>query len=229
MGEFFLLGFFAAVNPTLLAAVTVMLVLPHPKRLLLGYLLGAYLTSITLGVLIVFTLNNSSAVSTTKRTLSPIEDLVIGALFLLLAYVLGSARGHALSEWRRERKEAKRAGKEVKDPLPQRMLGRGSARIAFVVGAALTLPGVSYLTALHRLDLENLSAPLNVLAVIAFNLIMLLLLEVPLIGYALRPERTQAAVERFKDWLALRGRTTAAYVLAALGGLLILRGVIELL
>jgi len=206
-----------------------MLVLPHPKRLLLGYLFGAYLTSITLGLVIVFTLNNSGAVSTTKRTLSPLEDIVIGALFAVVAYVLASVRGHELSEWRRKRKEARRAGKEVKEPLPQRLLGRGSARIAFVVGAALTLPGVSYLTALHRLDIENLAAPLNVLSVIVFNLIMLLLLEVPLIGYALRPERTQAAVERFKDWLALRGRTTAAYVLAILGALLIVRGVIELI
>jgi hypothetical protein len=35
----------AALNPTLLAPTTVMLLLPNPKRLLLGYLLGAYTTS----------------------------------------------------------------------------------------------------------------------------------------------------------------------------------------
>src|SRR4051794_2247676 len=228
MGEFFLLAFFAAATPTLLAAVTVMLVLPSPKRLLLGYLLGAYMTSIGIGLVIVFTLQDSSAVSTTKNTLSPIEDLAFGAIFLVIAYALGSARGERLSERRRERKEAKRAGKETKEPLPQRLLGRGSAKITFVVGAALTLPGVSYLTALHRLSVEDLPAATTVLSVIAFNLIMLLLLEVPLIGYAFAPERTQAAVESFKDWLARRRRTTAAYVLAILGALLILRGVLEL-
>jgi hypothetical protein len=229
MGEFFLLALFAAVNPTLLAAVTVMLVLPSPKRLLFGYLLGAYMTSISLGIVIVFTLQGSGTESTAKNTLSPLEDLVVGAIFLTIAYVLGSARGHRFAEWRQERKEAKRAGKEPKDPLPQRLLGRGSARITFVVGAILTLPGVSYLTALHRLDLEDLAPATTVLCVIAFNLIMLVLLEAPTVGYLVAPDRTAGAVESFKDWLARRGRHFATLVMTVLGGLLILRGVLELL
>lgn len=45
-------------NPTLLAAVTMMLLLPNPKRLMPGYLLGAYTTSITLGLVIVFSLKD---------------------------------------------------------------------------------------------------------------------------------------------------------------------------
>ena len=230
MGEFFLLALFAAVNPTLLAAVTVMLVLPSPKRLLFGYLLGAYMTSISLGLVIVFTLQGSGTESTAKNTLSPLADLVVGAIFLIIAYVLGSARGHRFAEWRQERKEAKRAGKEPKDPLPQRLLGRGSARITFVVGAMLSLPGVSYLTALHRLNVEDLGRPATtVICVIAFNLIMLVLLEAPIIGYLVAPDRTAGAVEAFKDWLARRGRHFATYVMAVLGGLLILRGVLELL
>src|SRR4051812_37974969 len=62
----------AALNPTLLAATTVMLVLPSPKRLLLGYLLGAMLTSISLGLVIVFTLSGSStATSTAQHTVNP--------------------------------------------------------------------------------------------------------------------------------------------------------------
>jgi hypothetical protein len=43
----FLLSLSAMLNPSLLAALTVMLLLPNPKRLMVGYLLGAYLTSIT--------------------------------------------------------------------------------------------------------------------------------------------------------------------------------------
>ena len=41
MSKIFLFSLTAALNPTLLAATTVMLLLPKPKRLLLGYLLGA--------------------------------------------------------------------------------------------------------------------------------------------------------------------------------------------
>lgn len=39
----------ATLNPSLVAAVTVMLLLPHPRRLMAAYLLGAYTTSIVAG------------------------------------------------------------------------------------------------------------------------------------------------------------------------------------
>ncbi|MBV8944511.1 MAG: hypothetical protein JOZ95_03770, partial [Solirubrobacterales bacterium] len=67
----FLLSLAAMFNPSLLAAVTVMLLMPKPKRLMAGYLLGAYLTSITLGLLIVFSLHGSSTESSSKHTVSP--------------------------------------------------------------------------------------------------------------------------------------------------------------
>ena len=82
----------AAFNPTLLTATTVMLLLPSPKRLLLGYLLGAYITSISLGLVIVFALKDSSAVDTTKDTLSPAADIVLGLILLVIAFVLHSGR-----------------------------------------------------------------------------------------------------------------------------------------
>ena len=69
-------------NPTLLTITTIMLILDRPKSLMLGYLLGAYITSITLGLIIVFSLSSSSAVSSTKDTLSPAADIVLGLLCL---------------------------------------------------------------------------------------------------------------------------------------------------
>lgn len=57
-----------------------MLLLANPKRLMVGYLLGAYTTSITLGLLIVFTLHGSGTESTSKHTIGPVEDIVIGLL-----------------------------------------------------------------------------------------------------------------------------------------------------
>jgi Sap, sulfolipid-1-addressing protein len=83
-----LLSLLAMFNPSLLAAVTVMLLLPNPKRLMVGYLLGAYTTSITLGLVIVFSLHNSSTESTSKHKVSPVEDIVVGLLALAIAFVL---------------------------------------------------------------------------------------------------------------------------------------------
>ena len=96
MGEVLLLSVTSAFNPTLIAVTTLMLLLPNPKRLMIGYWLGAMLTSITLGLLIVFSLKNSGVASTTKHTLSPLADIILGGLTLILAAVLATGRDAAL-------------------------------------------------------------------------------------------------------------------------------------
>jgi hypothetical protein len=225
----FLLSLLAMFNPTLLAAVTVLLLLPNPKRLMLGYLLGAYTTSIALGLVIVFSISDTATVSTAKHTLSPLEDIVVGLLALLVAYVLGGSRTESLRERRARRKEEKATAKGDKQSWPEKMLGRGSARITYVVGVLLTFPGVSYLTALDRMAKMDLDPVLTTLLVIAFCLIQQLLIEVPLLGYAFAPERTQKAVVDFRDWLARNGRRAAVIGAAAIGVLLVIRGVVSLL
>lgn len=226
MGDVFFLAFLAALYPTLLAATTVMLLLPHPKRLLLGYLCGAAMTSVALGLLIVFTLRHSGLVESTETTLGPGADIVLGCLALVIAFVLRSGRDQRLVERRHERKVAKGPSGP---PRWQQALGRGSARTTFVVGALLTLPGASYIAALHRIADEDLADPATVAVVLAFNLIMLMLLEVPLLAYTFAPDWTPRAVERFKQKLRERGRIWGIWVAAALGLLMVARGVVTLL
>jgi hypothetical protein len=225
----FFLALLAMFNPTLLAAVTVMMLLPNPKKLMFGYLLGAYTTSITLGLLIVFSLDGSGSVETAKNTLSPSEDIVVGLLALLVAFVLGTGRDARLQERRRRRKEAKEASGGAKESWPERMLGRGSARITFALGVVLTFPGVSYLAALgHIAKLDPGTVP-TVLLVVGFCLIQQMLLELPLLGYAIAPDWTQDAVTRFRAWLGRSGRRAAMIGAAVIGILLIARGLATLL
>jgi hypothetical protein len=228
LGSIFALALLTMANPTLLAAVTVMMLLPNTKRLMLGYLLGAYLTSISVGMLIVFSLHDSGSVDTAKHTLGPVQDLVLGAIILLVGFVLRTGRDEPLRERRRQRKEAKQQG-PPKQPLPLRMLGRGSARVTFAVGVLLSFPGVSYLTALDRIAKLDAGTAETALVVIVVCLIQQMLLELPLIGYALAPERTQKAVDGFRSWLERNGRRAAANVALTIGALLVLRGVVTLL
>jgi hypothetical protein len=226
MDSVFFFAFTAALNPTLLAVTTVILLLPNPKRLLIGYLLGALLTSITLGLVIVFSLEDSSVVDTARNTLSPAADFALGGIALVIAYVLATGRDERWSE----RRERRKAAKEPSGPPRwQRFLGRGSARDAFVVGALLTLPGGSYLVGLDHLAAQDLSTPATVLTVLAFNLIMLALLEVPTLGYLLAPESTPGAVDRLKAGISRHGRSAGIWGAAVIGGLLVVRGLIELL
>jgi hypothetical protein len=225
--QIFLLSLLAMFNPTLLAAVTLMLLLPNPRRLMFGYLLGAYTASISLGLVVVFALPESSATSTSKQTLSPLEDVVVGLLLLLVAAVLATDRDRSLRERRARRREAKRArdGGEEKEPMPMRLLGRGSPRVAFVVGLLLSFPGVSYLTGLNHIHRLDLSAAPTALIVIAFCLVQQLLLELPLAGYLFAPERTEDAVKGFRAWLARNGRQAGIIVAAILGLLVLVRGI----
>jgi hypothetical protein len=227
MGQIFVFALTAALNPTLLAATTVMLVLPNPKRLLLGYLLGALMTSITLGLVIVFSLNGSSSgTSTAKHTLNPVLDIVLGALALVIAFVVATGRDTR----RRTRSERKKAAKADKAPPKwQQKLSGGSARTTFVIGAILTLPGASYLAALDTTAKQNLTTVETVLTVIAVNLIMLVLLEVPLVGYTLAPETTAVRVKRFNDWLSRDGGKIALGLVVLVGLALVGRGVAGLL
>jgi hypothetical protein len=221
----FLLSLVAMFNPTLLAAVTILLLLPNPRRLMLGYLLGALLTSVTVGVLVVFTLHGSDSVNTARQTLSPAEDFLIGLLLIVAGLALRSGR----VEQRRERRREAKAAKPKKESLPERLLGRGSARVTFFVGIVLSFPGASYLAALDRIAKLDLAAGASTLIVLGFCLMQQLLLEAPLIGYALAPERTARGVAGFRDWLDRNGRQAAANVALVLGGLLLLRGAIELI
>jgi hypothetical protein len=230
--QIFGLALLSMFNPTLLAAVTVMLLLPSPKRLMLGYLLGAYVTSISLGMAIVFALHESSAVSTSQSTISPVEDLVLGMLALLVAFALGTDRDRGL----RERKERRRSAKQEeggpegeKESLPMRLLGRGSPRIAFVVGLLLSFPGVSYLAGLDRIDELGAGTASTALLVVGFCLIQQTLIELPLIGYALAPDWTQDAVDRFRAWLDRNGRRAGIVGAAAIGLALVVRGLVGLL
>ncbi|MGZ6658261.1 MAG: GAP family protein [Solirubrobacteraceae bacterium] len=224
MGEVILLSLTASLNPTLVAATTVMLLLDRPAKLMGGYLLGAMLTSITLGLVIVFSL--SSAANTTQHTLSPAVDVALGGIALAIAWVLKTGRRERAAERRRARKSAKRADGP---PRWQRELSKGSPRTTFVIGALLTFPGASYLAGLDQIHKLHYSTTVTVLLVLGFNVVMLWLLEVPLASFLVAPEWTPRAIDRVKVWVSRHRHVFAVRGFAALGALLVIKGMIGLL
>jgi hypothetical protein len=226
MGHVLLFTLTAMANPTLVAAVTVMLLLPDPKRLMIGYLCGAMLTSITLGILIVFEAQHLGITGSAKHTLNPIEDFVIGGLLLTVAFVLHGGRDRSVRERRAERKRSKQEGKPEKVPRWEQWLRRGNPRITFALGVVLTLPGASYLAALSSLAKLHYSDAATVVIVVLINIVMMALLEIPLAGYLIAPEETPRRVERAKTAVRQHGRRGVITLAAVLGTLLIVRGLI---
>ena len=190
MGAVVLLAFTAAFNPTEIAAIAVMLLLPRPERLMLGYWSGAMVTGIASGLVIVFALKDTGVEHTTRHTVSPVVQLVFALLLVVAAIALAKGVGK-----RHEQKEKK----EKKPPKWQRILGKGSFWYSFVVGMLLSFPGVSYLAALTGFIHLHYSAFATVLIVIGFNFIQNLLLEIPMLAFRIWPRETPAAIDTRKS------------------------------
>ena len=226
MGDVILLSLTASLNPTLVAATTVMLLLDRPARLMAGYLLGAYITSITLGLVIVFSLSSSGATTTTENTVSPAVDIGLGAVFLAIAFVFYTGRVERMRAQRAARKAAKGP---AEPPRWQRELSKGSPRLTFIIGAALTLPGASYLAGLHRIHELHYSTVETVLLVIGFNLVMMWLLEVPFASFLIAPAWTPQAIARARAWVSRHSHAFIVRGTATIGILLVIKGLIGLL
>jgi Sap-like sulfolipid-1-addressing protein len=218
----------ATVNPSLLAAVAVMLLLPHPKRLMLAYLFGAYTTSVVSGLVIVFSLHGSGAVKTSSQLLSPSADIAIGAIALFAACALATGRITALHERRLRRKLAKTRGMPQKEPWQNRMFERGSVVLTFVVGAVMSFPGVSYVNALDHIAHLDPPTPSVLLLIAYFCVMQQILLEGALLASLFAGEWTQAAIVRFKAWLTGHGRQIATIGLWGMGMLLAARGLLTI-
>jgi hypothetical protein len=122
----------AAVYPTLLAGVIVLLARDKPAPLLAGFLAGGVLISIAAGLIIVFALGG--AVSTkNQNSASAAIDLIVGILSFVLAGVL----------WYRER-DGRGAPREKteknRDSWTQRKLRTGSPWVAFGPGSSSIFP-----------------------------------------------------------------------------------------
>jgi hypothetical protein len=222
LSDVLLFSLTAALNPTLLTATTVMLLLPSPKRLLLGYLLGALTTGITVGIVIVDWLGRSGVVSTTKREAAPALDVAVGSIFLVVATVVGTGR------WgrRRELRKQDAPAGEKKVPRWQQTMSKGTARTTFVIGLLLSFPGASYLAALTSIYKQDLDGVAIVATVVVVNLIMLVLLEVPLVAYTVAPEWTPTAVETVRATVSRNARRVVVVAFSLMGAALVARGVI---
>jgi hypothetical protein len=186
------------------------------------------LASLTIGLVIVAGLNSGHVLNGgSGRTINPAVDLAVGLLLLVLLYALLSGRDRRFTE-RRERKRAERAD-SGKEPWSDRVIRRQSLVLTFVVGIALNLPGALYLVALKDIASADQGTVADVLQVLVYNLIMFAWAEIPLVAYGLAPERTEALIKRFHDWLGAHARQIAIAICGIAAAYLTIKGAAGLL
>jgi hypothetical protein len=222
MAELLPLACAAALYPPILAMVVVILARPNPRNLLFAYVLGALLASIAAGLAIVAALNAGNVVGGSDHTVSPAVDIAAGVAALFVAWILLTDRDRQLRERRARRKAQKSDGR---DPWSRRVLERDSLRLTFLLGVALNLPGASYLVALKDIAAANQTTSTQVLEIVAFNLIMFVVAEVPLVSYTLRPEGTRTVVNAINEWLGGHSRQIAMTLCVVAGIWLVIRGI----
>lgn len=217
----------SAIYPSLLAAVVLIMGQPNPRRLLTAYLAGALLISIGAGLAIVFALNSSDVTAGGEDRFGPGADIAVGLVALLLFWLLLTDRDRRLRERRAEHRASK--PDDGRDPWTRRILDRGSLKLTFVLGMALSLPGALYLVALKDIAESGAGTARSIFWIVLYNLIMFALAEIPLLGYALAPERTRETVDAANAWLGSHSRQVAMGLCAAAGGILLLRGLVQLI
>jgi hypothetical protein len=216
--EILLLAVASAFWPTLILVVVVALRLEHPIRILVFFVAGALLTTISIGLAIVFALDDTTVASGSNRSISAGIYLVVGALSLLAGAAL----------WRSAGRPRKPKPPKTRPSLAERSVERG-APVAFAAGVVLNIiPGTFPFVALVDIAKLDVADAAKVAAVIVFYVIMLSFAEVPIVAYLVAPERTIAATNAFNDWLARNGRRVAAGVLAVVGAYLVVRGLLRL-
>src|SRR6476660_5766887 len=91
MAHIVLLALAAAVFPTLIACVAIMISRPEPRRLLLAFYAGGVLVSVTAGVVVLAVFEDGDAVlGNTSAHSNPGTSIVLGLVSLLLAWLMAS-------------------------------------------------------------------------------------------------------------------------------------------
>jgi hypothetical protein len=217
----------AALYPTLLAVVVILLNQPRRVPLLGAYLATGLIVSVGVGLALVFALEG--AFHKGSHTLSSSVDLTVGGLALLVAVALATRADARFAERRKTKSsEPAQAGPQTSEPIMQRLLARQSTPLVVLASIAISLPGASYLVALKDISAAHHSAVAAILLVVAFNVVMFTLAEVPLVGLIFNPDGTQKAVIGVNHWFSRNGRRIAIAVCLALSGFLIVRGIANL-
>jgi Sap, sulfolipid-1-addressing protein len=223
MGQVFLVAVVSAFDAGLLTAAVVLLGRPRPARQLGAYLIGGIGLSIIFGLLIVLVLHGSNL--RLGRSTQGIIEVVAGALLILISVAEWWGRKVEWHPRRARRREVDRSGRSS---LRDRALGQDSLWIAWAAGAVYSAPGAYYLAGLALLVKQNVSAIANVLVVLGFNVVQFALIELPLLGLVLIPERTRSLTEKLNDWMTAHRRIVIVCLAGAVGSYLLITGIADL-
>lgn len=192
---------------------------PRPLLALLVFLAGGFAMGVTVGVVVLFILR--PAMGSAHFTL-PTVQIVVGAVLLVNALLVALVK-------RDDTAEGFASGRL--EPLVTRakqLLGGSSLWTAAIAGCGIALPSIDYLAALALIVASGAAPSVQFAALLVFNVVAFAFVEFPLISYLVAPDRTRAALAALQEWLRTRRRRAVATLLAGVGAVLLVAGLVGL-
>ncbi|RDH80507.1 GAP family protein [Mycolicibacterium moriokaense] len=212
-----------SLEPFRVGMTVLMINRPRPPLQLLAFLAGGFVMGTSVGVVVLFILR--PALGSVHFTL-PRVQIAVGAVLLVNAALVatGVASGRQVT--------GLTAGASEKfGPLASRvkqLVNGGSLWTAGVAGLGIALPSVDYLAALALIVASGAAAAIQVGALLAFNAVAFVIVEIPLLCYLVAPDRTRATMAALYDRLRSRRRRYGSVLLAAIGCVLLGAGLVGL-
>lgn len=222
---FFGLAFLSALNPKLLVIDLTLAANHRPRPMFVCFLLGGISLAIAVGLLDVFVVHLDAIQA--QNHASGGFDLALGIPLLAIGALL--AANHLHVHRRRSHPPAEKRPPSKLEGWALRALHEPRFGLAVLIGAAVGLPGASYLLALHHLVAGKTPAAIAVVAVLVFVTINWAPVFVPFALLIARPQGTEKAIKRFTDWITSHERQIAATVAVTAGAYMVISGTLRLM
>jgi hypothetical protein len=213
--EVVVLALSTVVRPTSVAAVLALLSTRRPQRLLAAYTAAGLAFSLAVGALVVVGLQGIG---------DPGADDVRRPLLQVVAGLVAMGYAAAVGTGLLPRSHQPEGATGVARGRLQRLSLRGAA----ATGVLTHLPGLIYLAALHAIA-TSASGPLDAgVQVVVYNALWFSLAIVALAMSVRRPTAVRGVAERLGTWTRRHGRTVIVVGAAAVGGYLVVNGLLGL-
>jgi hypothetical protein len=226
VADVFVLALVASLDAGFIAAAVVLLGRPRPAAELLAYLVGGMGFSLAFGVVILLVLHGSGALRRPKGATSAGIEVAAGALLVGVAIFVLSGRA---AHWHPRRRGRRDHDRPEHQSLAERAIGHDSLWIAWAAGALYSAPGAYYLAGLALLAKLDKPPSANVVAILAFNIVMFAFIELPLVGFLVAPDRTRKLANQLNSWMSRHKRTLVVVAAGAGGAYLLISGLSALL
>jgi hypothetical protein len=215
--ELALLAIGSAFWPALIAVDLVAFRTRRPASVLAWFLAGGLLTTIAEGLVIVFVLEGTTLGS--RGSVGAWGNLVFGIAALLAAALLKARAARSGAASPRDRNANESWTRAVEN----------GGRYAFAAGVVLNVfPGILPLVALRLIASLSYGNAAKVLLISGLYLCTFALVEAPLAGLLLAPQRVEPRLRALDRWLDRNGTRLAIDVLVLVGLLLVVRGIGQL-